>query len=237
MILMRRPLGMKKSLKYAKVNIMLSRRSFIAMALSSAIVLSTNSAWAKDFGKDAESFVQSFADNAIASFRSMDAGPEREKEFRRILNDGFDVRAIGKWVLGRYWRKAKDDEKEEYLNLFEDFIVVTYSHRFEGYSGSDITLSVTESITKNNNDAIVRSQIKRPQSSTPVLVDWRVKSTTNNELKVVDVVVAGVSMSQAQRSEFSSVIKNSNGKVSGLIEALKTKTAQLANNANNLTGK
>ena len=232
MILMHHPLGMKKSQKYAKVNIMLSRRSFIAMALSSAIALSASSAWAKDFGKDAEGFVQSFADNAIASFRSMDPGPERDKEFRRILNDGFDVRAIGKWVLGRYWRKAKDDEKEEYLSLFEDFIVVTYSLRFEGYSGSDITLNVTESITKNDNDAIVRSQIKRPQSNTPILVDWRVKSNTNNQLKVVDVVVAGVSMSQAQRSEFSSVIKNSNGKISGLIKALKNKTAQLASKVN-----
>lgn len=209
---------------------MISRHKLIAFALCATISLSTTSAWAKDFGKEAEGFVQSLADNAIASFRTMEAGPDRENEFRRLLNEGFDVRAIGKWVLGRYWRKAKDDEKEEYLNLFEDFIIVTYSNRFEDYSSSDITLLVTESITKNDTDAIVRSQIKRPQSSDPIMVDWRVKSNKDNQLKVVDVVVAGVSMSQTQRSEFSSVIKNSGGKVSGLINALKTKTAQLISN-------
>jgi len=209
---------------------MISRRKFVAFALCATITLSTTSAWAKDFGKEAEAFVQSLADNAISSFRTMEAGPDREKEFRRLLNEGFDVRAIGKWVLGRYWRKAKDDEKEEYLNLFEDFIIVTYSNRFKDYSSSDITLKVTESVAKNEADAIVRSQIKRPQSSEPIMVDWRIKANKSNELKVVDVVVAGVSMSQTQRSEFSSVIKNNGGKVSGLINALKTKTAQLVSN-------
>lgn len=209
---------------------MISRRSFIATALFFALALNITSVRAEDFGKKAEVFVQTLADNAIASFRTHEAGQIREEEFRRLLSEGFDVRAIGKWVLGRYWRKAKADEKEEYLKLFEDFIIVTYSSRFEDYSSSDITISVTESVSKNNNDAIVRSQIKRAQSKTPLLVDWRVKANKDGQMKVVDVIVANVSMSQTQRSEFSSVIKNSGGKVSGLIHALKTKTDQLVQN-------
>ena len=214
---------------------MISRRFFIAALFSAFVLAAAPAAWAKDFGKTAEGFIQTLADEAMQSVRSAQDDVTREKEFRRLLNDGFDVRAIGKWVLGRYWRKTNSDEKEEYLKLFEDFIIVTYANRFKDYSGDDITLTVTESLTKNDKDAIVRSQIKRDEAGEPILVDWRVKKNKDDALKVVDVLIAGVSMSQTQRSEFTSVIKRNGGKVSGLIDALKTKTAQLVNNVDQST--
>ncbi len=206
---------------------MMTRRLFLAVAMTVSLSFVSSVSWAKDFGHDAETFIQTMADKAMVSFRTIDDPNKLQDEFRTILNEGFDVRAIGKWVMGRYWRKAKAEEKDEYLKLFEDFIIVTYSNRFKDYSGQDITLKVTQSVTKNDSDAIVRSRIDRPQSAEPILVDWRVKMNKEGTLKVVDVLIAGVSMSQTQRSEFASVIKNSGGKVSGLIDALKTKTTQL----------
>lgn len=206
---------------------MLTRRFFVAALLSAGIALSSSVAMAKDFGQEAEAFVQTMADKAMTSFRTVTDEEQLNKDFRTLLNDGFDVRAIGKWVLGRYWRKASEGEKEEYLKLFEDFIVVTYAKRFKDYSGENITFSVTQSLTKNDKDAIVRSKIERPEGGEPILVDWRVKATQDDVMKVVDVLIAGVSMSQTQRSEFTSVIKNNGGEVSGLIAALKTKTSEL----------
>ncbi|NVK17292.1 MAG: ABC transporter substrate-binding protein [Methylocystaceae bacterium] len=206
---------------------MMTRRFFATAFLCFTIALSSAPVMAKDFGKEAESFIQTMADKAMASFRSSQDSQTRNIEFRNLLNEGFDVRAIGKWVLGRYWRKASEAEKEDYLKLFEDFIIVTYSKRFEDYSGENITLTVTESLAKNDQDAIVRSQIERPQSSEPILVDWRVKANKDGEKKVVDVLIAGVSMSQTQRAEFVSVIKRGGGNVSALIDALRTKTAEL----------
>jgi len=209
---------------------MLTRRFMLALCVTGALLMSTGGAVAKDFGKEAESFIQIMADKAIASFRSEQDEAAMQAEFRKLLNEGFDVRAIGKWVLGRYWRRAKPEEKEEYLNLFEDFVVATYSSRFKDYSGEEITLKVTQSLARNDNDAIVRSQIDRPQTTEPILVDWRVKKNSDGDLKVVDVLIAGVSMSQTQRSEFSSVIKRNGGQVAGLIDALKTKTDQMVSN-------
>jgi phospholipid transport system substrate-binding protein len=209
---------------------LLTRRAFAALIVSAALSLSSTAAFAKDFGQNAETFIQAMADKAVASVRSdLDENALRE-EFRSLLNEGFDVRAIGKWVLGRYWRKASSEEKEEYLKLFEDFIIATYTSRFKDYGGDEITLKVVQSVTRNDKDAIVRSQIKRPQVAEPILVDWRVKENKDGALKVVDVLIAGVSMSQAQRSEFTSVIKRNGGEVSGLIDALRTKTSQMVSN-------
>ncbi|WP_417783217.1 MlaC/ttg2D family ABC transporter substrate-binding protein [Terasakiella pusilla] len=213
---------------------MMTRRFFTGAALSLAIAFASSTAFASGFGKEAETFIQTMADKAMASFRTQEEG-QRNEEFRTLLNEGFDVRAIGKWVLGRYWRKASEAEKEEYLKLFEDFIIVTYSKRFEDYSGDDISLTVTESLEKNDSDAIVRSKIVRPNVAEPILVDWRVKQNKDGEKKVVDVLIAGVSMSQTQRAEFVSVIKRGGDNVSSLIEALRSKTEQLASNVNTAT--
>ncbi|NVJ93550.1 MAG: ABC transporter substrate-binding protein [Methylocystaceae bacterium] len=211
---------------------MLKTRFLFALVLTLSLAISTTPSFAEDFGKKAETFIQTMADKAMATYRSDKDEKELELEFRNLLNEDFDVRAIGKWVLGRYWRKATDSEKEEYLKLFEDFIIVTYANRFKDYSGTDITLNVTESLTKNDQDAIVRSQIIRPETAEPILVDWRVKGNKNDELKIVDVLIAGVSMSQTQRSEFASVIKRNGGEVAGLIDALRSKTTQLVSNVN-----
>lgn len=207
-----------------------SRRAFCALCVSASIALSSSLAFAQDFGKEAEGFIQTMADKAIATVRSTPDEATLQQEFRQILNDGFDVRAIGKWVLGRYWRKATAEEKEEYLSLFQDFIITTYTSRFKDYAGDEISLKVVQSVTRDAKDAIVRTEIQRPQASEPIVVDWRVKQNKEGETKVVDVLIAGVSMSQTQRSEFASVIKRNGGQVSGLIDALKTKTEQLVSN-------
>ncbi len=214
---------------------MMMRRFLFVTLLFSGWLLAATPSQAGDFAKEAETFVQTLADEAMNSFRTTDDEVVREKEVRRLLNEGFDVRAIGKWVLGRYWRKAKPAEKEEYLDLFEDFIIVTYAGRFKDYSGDEISLKVTKSLAKNDSDAIVRSEISRPQATDPILVDWRVKGKKDGTMKVVDVLIAGVSMSQTQRSEFSSVIKRNGGQVSGLIEALRSKTAELVNKVDQVT--
>jgi len=179
-----------------------------------------------DFGKEAELFVQSLADEAIKSL-AIDGveQEERVKRFRVLLNKHFDVPAIGRWVLGRYWRKASKEQRADYMGLFEDLIIATYVNQFTGLSGE--VLEVTESITnKGKKDAIVRSEILRPKGQPPVKIDWRVRAP-KGEFKIVDVVVEGVSMSQTQRSEFGSVIKREGGDLDGLLTALRKKTETL----------
>lgn len=187
-----------------------------------------NTAQADDFETKAGQFIEVLADKAITAMRSEGTEAEKSQQLRVLLNEGFDVRAIGKWVLGRNWRRATEEEKEEYLRLFEEFILVTYGNRFMDYAGQDVTFKVTQALAKDENDAVVRSEVLRPAASEPIIVDWRIKVDESRALKVVDVKVAGVSMSQTQRSEFASVIKNSGGEVSGLIDALRSKTQELA---------
>ena len=80
-------------------------------------------------------------DKAIAGLTDFNVPlSERTTRFRMLLNEGFDVQQIGRFVLGRYWRDATEVEQKEYLKLFEDLILATYAGRFSEYSGETLTV-------------------------------------------------------------------------------------------------
>lgn len=168
----------------------------------------------------ARDFIQGLSDKAVAALTEPGVPDEqREARIRALLDDYFAVDAIGQWVLGRYWRTANAQQQQDYLRLFRDMIVVTYTERFKRYSGQ--TLGVGRVVSgADGEDAIVQSQIVQPGAGPPLNVDWRVRST-NGTMKIVDVIVEGVSMSQTQRSEFGSVLSRAGGDMTVLLDQMR----------------
>ncbi len=168
---------------------------------------------------DAKAFIEGLADQAIQALTVPGATEEdKVKRFRELLREHFAVEDIGEWVLGRHWARASEAERAEYLKLFEDWVVVTYVRRFESYSGE--TLNVSRAVLRDGSlDVIVDSEIVRPAVD-PIHVAWRVRDY-DNELRIVDVIVEGVSMSQTQRADFGSIIRRSDGEITGLLNAMR----------------
>lgn len=177
-----------------------------------------------EFADGAHQFIQTLADRAVRSLAGEKiSAAEQQKRFRRMLNKNFDIRLLGKWALGRYWRRATKQERAEYLTEFEEFLVATYAKRFRQFTSEKI--AVASATSRNNKLAIVHSKLLR-DSHKPVRIDWRV-AYPRGKYKIVDIIVEGISMVQTQRSEFGSVIRQNGGKVSGLIAALRSKTESL----------
>jgi phospholipid transport system substrate-binding protein len=59
----------------------------------------------------------------------------------------------------------------------------------------------------------------------PAKVLWRVREKNGN-YKIVDIVIEGVSLAQASRSEYTSFIKNNPGGLDALIKDLNNKLKQ-----------
>jgi phospholipid transport system substrate-binding protein len=146
---------------------------------------------------------------------------QRVARFRELLREDFDVPGIARFVLGRYWNTATEEQRAEFVKLFEEYIALAYSTRLAEYTGE--TFKVTGS-RPDADGAIVSSQIIRPAGAQPVKVDWRLTGR-NGAYKISDVSVDGISMAVTQRSEFASVIQHNGGQVQGLIAMLREKTA------------
>jgi phospholipid transport system substrate-binding protein len=146
---------------------------------------------------------------------------QRADRFRALLREDFDVPGIARFVLGRYWNIATEQQRAEFVKLFEDYIALAYSTRLAEYTGE--TFKVVGS-RPDADGAIVTSQILRPAGAAPVKLDWRVTGR-DGAYKISDVAVDGISMAVTQRSEFASVIQHNGGQVQGLLTMLRDKTA------------
>ena len=206
----------------------ISRRGFArGLAVCGAVALfgfgAPRPAVAGESG-DPAVFVREFSTQAIGVLADHSlSGAHREQAFRELLIAGFDVKAISRFVLGRYWRKATEAEREEFTALFEDLLVATYSRKFSDYSGQ--TLKVEAIREENEKMAAVASRILR-HGGEPIRIDWRLLRR-GGSWRIVDVVVEGMSMALSQRSEFKAVIRGNGGRVEALLEKLREKTRRV----------
>jgi phospholipid transport system substrate-binding protein len=171
--------------------------------------------------RDPAAFINQLGDEALKSLTGGNLSKEeRRHRFATLLDESFDVPGIAKFTLGRYWQTATDAQRQEYLKLFHDMIVSTYADRFSQYSGEHFKVG---NVSSDRADySTVQTQVLRTDGSS-VRVDWRLHKGSDGSLRVIDVVIEGVSMTITQRSEFASVIQNKGG-LNGLIDVLRQRT-------------
>jgi len=169
-------------------------------------------------------FIEEFANKAIAlASDKQSAATDRRARFGDLLDVYFDMPAIGRFLLGRYWRTTSSEEQDAYLKAFTDNIVYTYSRRFDDYTGQTLVVDDTR---QDGRFDIVSSRIIDPNSNQEFRLEWRLIGGDDG-YKIVDVVIEGVSMSVTQRQEYASVIQSNGGKVQALIDALNKQMAGL----------
>ncbi len=201
---------------------MIIRRLILTLALVAMTGLASVAYASAQVGS-ASQFIHRLGNQAIATLQTPGITlEEREARFRGILRQGFDVPFIGRFVLGRYWKQTTPEVRDDYLNLFSEYLLQIYSARLGGYAGE--TLTVLAERPAGAKDVVVSTRIERP-SGPPITAEWRVR-VTDGRLRIIDVSIEGVSMVVTQRSEFASVIQR-NG-VEGLIEMLRARTTKMS---------
>jgi phospholipid transport system substrate-binding protein len=192
---------------------------FIAPAL--AVLLAVAAPGPTRAADDAAGFISDLGQRTVRVLAAKVSEGEREAQFRALFNEGFDVPAISRFVLGNYWRVATDEQRRAFVTLFEAYVVHAYAVRFNEYSGQQ--LKVTAQRAEGEDSALVQSVIAQPSGAPPLRVDWRVGKTAKG-FKIIDVVVEGVSMAVTQRQEFSSVIQRNGGEIDAVLKLLRKKT-------------
>jgi phospholipid transport system substrate-binding protein len=169
--------------------------------------------------EDARAFIGTLGNQAIQVLGPSVSPAQRQARFRELFRDDFDIPGIGQFVLGRYWRTATPQEQQEFLGLFQEYLVRAYSTRLGEYGGEPFRVTGAR---PNGNETIVTSEIIRPNGNR-IGVDWYLAG--EGRYKITDVYVAGVSMKVTQRDEFASVIQRNGGRVEALITQLRQKLA------------
>ena len=168
-------------------------------------------------------FIADLGKRAIDVLTSSSTEPQREAQFRTLFQEGFDVPGIARFVLGPYWRTASPAQQQEFVKLFQTFIVHAYTVRFSAYHNEQFKITGTR--PEGDTSSLVTSEIIRQAGAPPVKVDWRVAKKPAG-YKITDVIVEGISMAVTERQEFASVIQRGGGQVEALLKLLRQKTGQ-----------
>ncbi len=196
------------------------RRAVLAMALALPVLAPAFRAYA-DAPADAGQFVNGLVNQALGILADQKiTQADRERVFTKLLADNFDIPRISRFVLGRYWSGASDDDRRKFIDTYRDFVVRTYAARFGSYSGE--TFHVLSTRAESEEISLVNSEIIHPNGDPPAKVAWRVHKGADG-YKIVDVDVEGISMMVTQREEFASVLQRSGGTVASLTQALQQK--------------
>jgi len=203
-----------------------TRRAALAATALAALAAALPSAVSAQAGQgeidQAAHLIRQLSEQAIRILAAPGLSLEqREGQFRSLLRQGFDLAFIGRFVLGQHWRRLNPQQQADYLELFSEFILKTYARRLSAYSGE--TLQLTGARAAGQQDVLVRTEIVR-QGVQPIVADWRVRSGPQGP-RIIDIMVEGISMSVAQRSEFSTVISDSGPE--GLLQALRARTEKI----------
>lgn len=185
----------------------LSRRGLVAGVLIAALMVAAGGARTAASDDSAVAFVQDIGNDVIAILgdKANSTLAEREVAFRDVMERGFDIPTVTRFVLGRHWRAATDVQRSQFSAIFLDFIARVYASRFDTYSYGGEQFTVRSTIADESGDTIVRSRVARPSGADPVELDFRVRSKDGTH-RVVDLYVEGISMLLTHRAEFSSVI-------------------------------
>ena len=136
---------------------------------------------------------------------------------REILTPHMDLERTARWVLGKFWRKATDDQKGRFIQEFRTLLVRTYATAVTEFSGLDLTYHPIDAAS-DADDVTVKAEV--PHKGELITIAYRMH-LNDDGWKVYDVTVNGVSLVTTYRSTFTRLVRNDG--MDGLIERLAEK--------------
>ena len=132
----------------------LSRRTFLAVALIAALIGAVGGQRAAASDDSAVAFVQGVGNDVIAILgdKANSTLAEREAAFRDMMGRGFDIPTVTRFVLGRHWKSATNEQRAEFSAIFLDFIARVYASRFDSYSYGGEQFTVRSVIADESGD-------------------------------------------------------------------------------------
>jgi phospholipid transport system substrate-binding protein len=165
--------------------------------------------------------VHKTADDVLAVLKADDSIQQDKEKIYKLAEEkilpNFDLDRISMLVLGKTWRKINEDQQQQFKSEFKTMLLRTYAVALGKYKDQEIDFKPMR-MEPTDKQATVKTQIIQ-DGAQPISVDYTL-AKKDDEWKVFDIVIEGVSLVTNYRSQFASEIKN-NG-----IDSLITKLAE-----------
>lgn len=177
----------------------MNRKSFLSVLTLLALFLLPSAALAK--GK-AESFVQERQSELV---KLMKAGDDKAK-IHAVFDQILDYDTLAKKSLGSStWKKRSEAERSEFKSLLKDLVRQAYEKNLRKTLDYKVSF---EGEDKSGSKYLVKTvaKSKTNKREEPLSIDYVVESGAGN-LKIIDIVTEGSSLTRGYRSQFRRILK------------------------------
>ena len=164
-------------------------------------------------------FVQSTVNRASQILSKDISKDEKINQLKLVAKDTVDIRGVGYYSLGSARKKLDNDQKKEYLILFENYFLKSFSSRLSEYTNPKIEVQGKNILNKNY--TIVNSLLIATSERPEVKIDWRVYTKNPDTPLIRDLIIEGLSLARTQKEEFASILNSNDGDIKALFRTLK----------------
>ena len=164
-------------------------------------------------------FVQSTVNRASQILSKNISKEEKINQLKSIAKETVDIKGVGFYSLGSARKNLNDSQKIEYLRLFEDYFLKSFSSRLAEYTNPEI--EVNDKKVLNENYTIVNSLLVGTSERPEVKIDWRVYTKDPKNPLIRDLIIEGLSLARTQKEEFSSILNSNDGDINALFKTLE----------------
>lgn len=140
------------------------------------------------------------------------ASPSDRAKATRTLRSSFDIEAIAKTIVGKYWSTASVRQKTEFMDALLSATVTVILERLE--ERRDLDLHIGKVRHSQNGDTLVATKVTKLNGRV-VNILWRLRPCPPS-LCVVDLIVDGASMAFQRRDEAAAILSANGGAIGEL---------------------
>lgn len=151
---------------------------------------------------------------------------DRQKLLKSLFKDNVDTNFMGKFALGKYYRTLNEEQKDNYLKLYRDYVMYSYIPKFEDYASGEV--KILSALKKDKGEYVVKTKLNPKASDIKdINLDYRIKKKGNSFI-INDIIGEGVSYITTQRSDFGGALSKISvesfiGKLEKKVNKLKAK--------------
>ena len=167
---------------------------------------------------EASDWLKSEIDIIVDAYKNINIS--KETKFLMIedtINYKFAGKALGKAVAKKAYNSASTEHRKIYIRFFKRHLALYIASMMQGYSDQNYEI-ISSKFNEKNKTTMIDMKIYSESSS--IVITWRVIKHKDS-FYVIDLYIANISLMQAKRSEFNSILKNINNDLEEFNKILK----------------
>ncbi|WP_240464851.1 phospholipid-binding protein MlaC [Paraferrimonas sp. SM1919] len=159
--------------------------------------------------KDPYQLVQQVSERTFARFEADKALIAKDINHLKIiiteeLLPYIDTKYASYKVLGRHLKSTSKQQRNEFVDAFTQYMVMTYAQAFTEYTDQKVEFQPTKPITSN----IVSVAVNIVEPGRPdIKISFKVRKLKNETWRAFDMIAEGVSLIASKQSEIGALIE------------------------------